>query len=97
MKKFTVIAEYKGGTYVSQHYADTVDEAVMKWAENLDLQYFSEKEKRKIAKPQLSDEQLELFENIIIDAMHNETALILYIYQLLKHQHQNHLLDKLKT
>ena len=34
MKKFTVIAEYKGGTYVSQHYADTVDEAVMKWAEN---------------------------------------------------------------
>ena len=50
MKKFTVIAEYKGGTYVSQHYADTVDEAVMKWAENLDLQYFSEKEKRKINK-----------------------------------------------
>ena len=50
MKKFTVIAEYKGGTYVSQHYADTVDEAVMKWAENLDLQYFSEKEKRKIMK-----------------------------------------------
>jgi len=50
MKKFTVIAEYKGGTYVSQHYADTVDEAVMKWAENLDLQYFSEKEKRKIIK-----------------------------------------------
>lgn len=39
-----------------------------------------EKEKRKIAKPQLSDEQLELFENIIIDAMHNESALILYIY-----------------
>ena len=31
MKKFTVIAEYKGGTYVSQHYADTVDEAVMKF------------------------------------------------------------------
>lgn len=50
MKKFTVIAEYKGGTYVSQHYADTVDEAIMKWAENLDLQYFSEKEKRKIIK-----------------------------------------------
>ena len=50
MKKFTVIAEYKGGTYVSQHYADTVDEAVMKWAENLNLQYFSEKEKRKIIK-----------------------------------------------
>lgn len=50
MKKFTVIAEYKGGTYVSQHYADTVDEAIMKWAENLDLQYFSEKEKRKVIK-----------------------------------------------
>ena len=50
MKKFTMIVEFRGGTFVSQYYTDTVDEALMKWAENLDLQYFSEKEKRKILK-----------------------------------------------
>lgn len=50
MKKFTMIAEFRGCTLVSQYYAHTVDEAIMEWAENLDLQYFSEKEKRKIIK-----------------------------------------------
>ena len=48
MKKFTVIVEYKGGTYISQYMASSVLVALKIWAENLDLQYFPEKEKRKI-------------------------------------------------
>jgi len=50
MRKFTMIAEYRGGTYVSQHYAETVDEAIMIWAENLNPEYFQENEKRRIIK-----------------------------------------------
>ena len=42
MKKFTIIANFRGGTFVSQHDAYSVVEAILKWAENLDLQYFQE-------------------------------------------------------
>lgn len=50
MKKFTIVANFRGGTFVSQYNAYSVVEAIMIWAENLDLQYFQEKEKRKILK-----------------------------------------------
>ena len=48
MKKFTFIAEYKGGTYISQYEALNLEEALLLWADNLDLQYFTEKVKTRI-------------------------------------------------
>ena len=37
MKKFTFIAEFKNGTYISQYKADNLMEAVLIWADNLDV------------------------------------------------------------
>lgn len=48
MKKFTFIAQYKGGTYISQYDADSLENALYSWTDNLDLQYFELKEKREI-------------------------------------------------
>ena len=41
MKKFTFIAEFKNGTYISQYKADNLMEAVLIWADNLDVQFES--------------------------------------------------------
>lgn len=43
MKKFTFIAEFKNGTYISQYKADNLMEAVLIWADNLDVQFFTNK------------------------------------------------------
>ena len=48
MKKFTCIAEYKGGTYISQYLAEDVFEAERIWANNLHPRYFKPREKKKI-------------------------------------------------
>lgn len=48
MKKFTFIAEFRNGTYISQYEASNLIEALFIWAENLDLQYFTSKVKNKI-------------------------------------------------
>jgi len=48
MKKFTFIAEFKNGTYISQYKADNLMEAVLIWADNLDVQFFTNKVKTKI-------------------------------------------------
>lgn len=48
MKKFTFIAEFKNGTYISQYKADNLMEAVLIWADNLDVQFFTNKIKLKI-------------------------------------------------
>ena len=48
MKKFTFIAEFKNGTYISQYKADKLMEAVLIWADNLDVQFFTNKVKTKI-------------------------------------------------
>lgn len=50
MKKFTFIAEFKNGTYISQYKADNLMEAVLIWADNLDVQFFTNKVKTKIKK-----------------------------------------------
>ena len=48
MKKFTFIAEFNNGTYISQYKADNLMEAVLIWADNLDVQFFTNKVKTKI-------------------------------------------------
>lgn len=42
MKLFTFIADYKGGTYISQYLGDTLGEALRLWIENVD--FFTEKQ-----------------------------------------------------
>lgn len=37
MKLFTFIADYKGGTYISQYTAKTLDEALNSWVNNVDF------------------------------------------------------------
>ena len=46
MKKFTFIAEYKKGTYISQYESSNLMEALVIWADNLDIQFFTEKVKQ---------------------------------------------------
>ena len=48
MEKFTFIAEFKHGNYISQYKADNLMEAVLIWADNLDVQFFTNKVKTKI-------------------------------------------------
>lgn len=48
MKKFTFIAEYKKGTYISQYESSNLMEALVIWADNLDIQFFTEKVKAEI-------------------------------------------------
>lgn len=48
MRKFTFLADYKGGTFISQYIANDVVAAEFLWAVNLDPQYFNEKERKKI-------------------------------------------------
>ena len=48
MKKFTFIAEYKKGTYISQYESSNLMEALVIWADNLDIQFFTEKVKATI-------------------------------------------------
>lgn len=55
MNKFTFIAQYKGGTYISQYDADDLIDAVFSWVNNLDLQYFKAKEIKEIQE-KFSDE-----------------------------------------
>ena len=37
MKLFTFIADYKGGTYISQYVAKTLEEALNLWINNVDF------------------------------------------------------------
>lgn len=48
MKKYTFIAEFRGGTYISQYKAMTLMNALFIWADNLDPQYFTNRLKIKI-------------------------------------------------
>lgn len=55
MKKFTFIAEYKGGTFISQHKATDLKTAVFSWIDNLQVKEFKEEEKG-IIREKFSDE-----------------------------------------
>jgi hypothetical protein len=48
MKKYTFIAEFRGGTYISQYKSKTLDDAMIKWSKGLSPEYFTESVKRKI-------------------------------------------------
>lgn len=48
MKLFTFIADYKGGTYISQYMAKTLEEALNLWINNVD--FFTEKQLRSFNK-----------------------------------------------
>ena len=50
MIKFTFIADYKGGTYISQYLAENVIKARDLWAEGLSPKYFKKEERRIILK-----------------------------------------------
>ena len=43
MKKFTFIAEFRGGTYISQFKGEDIDSVIKSWVLNLDSNLFSEK------------------------------------------------------
>jgi hypothetical protein len=46
MKKYTFIAEYRGGTYISQYTAFEMSAALLMWVNNLDKRYFSAHKKQ---------------------------------------------------
>ena len=48
MKLFTFIADYKGGTYISQYMAKTLEEALNLWINNVD--FFNEKQLKSLKK-----------------------------------------------
>jgi len=48
MKTYTFIAEYKGGTYISQYMAHSLVEALPLWVIGLDKKIFSKVKKEKI-------------------------------------------------
>ena len=48
MRKYTFIAEYKGGTYISQYSAFDINQALLLWANGLEKKYFSAHKKLKI-------------------------------------------------
>lgn len=48
MKTFTFIADYKGGTYISQHTAKTLEEALDSWINNVD--FFTDKQLKSFKK-----------------------------------------------
>lgn len=48
MRKFTFIADYKGGTYISQYWAEDVIIARDLWAEGLPSKYFKKPERKLI-------------------------------------------------
>ncbi|WP_291594582.1 hypothetical protein [Bacteroides sp.] len=48
MKLYTFIADYKGGTYISQYMAKTLEEALSLWIINVD--FFNEKQLKSFKK-----------------------------------------------
>ena len=50
MKLFTFIADYKGGTYISQYVAKTLEEALNLWINNVD--FFTDKQLKSFKKYQ---------------------------------------------
>ena len=48
MKKYTFIAEYKGGTYISQYTTQTIMDALHLWVDKLDVKIFSKNKRDKI-------------------------------------------------
>lgn len=48
MKKYTFIAEYKGGTYISQHIASNLTEALPLWVMGLEKKIFSKNTRERI-------------------------------------------------
>ena len=65
MKKFTFIAEFKNGTYISQYKADNLMEAVLIWADNLDVQFFTNKVKTKIQEKVTKKIALKPYETLV--------------------------------
>jgi len=50
MKKYTFIAEYRGGTYISQYVTLSIENALVEWVNNLDSKYFSHHKKKLLRK-----------------------------------------------
>ena len=48
MKKYTFIAEYKGGTYITQYVALNLTDALPLWVMGLDKKIFSKSKRDKI-------------------------------------------------
>lgn len=48
MKKYTFVCEFKKGTYISQYKSDNLRGALVIWSENLDINFYQEKDKERI-------------------------------------------------
>ena len=63
MEKYTIVFEFKGGTYISQYHASNIKEAVLLWAKNSDngsIPNISIIEKQQIYNSLLEDEPTSL-------------------------------------
>lgn len=56
MKLFTFIADYKGGTYISQNLANTLEEAICLWIDSID---FLTNKQLKSFKKHINDDDVE--------------------------------------
>lgn len=77
---FTFIADYKGGTYVSQVKANSSEEAVIVWAKELDtaaVAEFKSKFKTKLIK-QLQ-QQIEGIAPVLLDGLKNAWCISVFI------------------
>ena len=68
MKKYTFIAEFRGGTYISQYEAINLTKALFIWADNLDSQIFKDRVKiriqEKVKEKDFSPVSIETVDNV---------------------------------
>lgn len=58
MGKYTFIAEYKGGTYISQYMADDLYQGIILWAQGLPSKFFRSDKRKKILRTIFNDKDL---------------------------------------
>lgn len=77
MRKFTFIAEFRGGTYISQYKCNTLNEAVTQWSKGLSLEYFSKNIKKRIIEKTKEEE----YRPLLLDSIDNTWCVSYYIYR----------------
>jgi hypothetical protein len=69
MEKYTFIAEYKGGTYISQYYAEDVYHGLLLWGKGLPPKHFSLAKRKKILDSIIND--WDISKPILLDGIEN--------------------------
>ncbi len=74
MPLFTVILDFRGGTYISQVQAHTVDHAVLNWARQLEpsaVKYFGPARKRRLLEDLKDAQHREVFAPVPFSGLFN--------------------------